>query len=212
MTGDRRKVGDASGDPGEGLLSRWSRRKAQVRHGSAPAADPLPLAESAAGPSAAAPAATPATSAVEATQPALPPPTLEDVAALGLDADYARFVAPGVDEGVKRAAMRKLFSDPRFNVMDGLDTYIDDYGKPDPIPASMLRRMVQSHALGLFDDEKDPAQAIPDGATAPSLPPSPSNDALAAPAPIDEDPALRLQQDDAADAAGARADRTGPGA
>ena len=30
--------------------------------------------------------------------------------------------------------MKKLFSDPHFNVMDGLDTYIDDYGKPDPIP------------------------------------------------------------------------------
>ena len=30
--------------------------------------------------------------------------------------------------------MKKLFSDPHFNVMDGLDTYIDDYGKPDPLP------------------------------------------------------------------------------
>ena len=40
--------------------------------------------------------------------------------------------------------MKKLFSDPHFNVMDGLDTYIDDYGKPDPIPLSMLRRMNQS--------------------------------------------------------------------
>ena len=105
---------------------------------------------------------------------------------------------PDVDEGVKRAAMKKLFADPHFNVMDGLDTYIDDYGKPDPIPASMLRQMVQSHALGLFDDEKDPAQAVPDGAPAPSLPPSPSTEALAAPAPTDEDPALRLQPDDAA--------------
>jgi hypothetical protein len=38
--------------------------------------------------------------------------------------------------------------------MDGLDTYIDDYGKPDPLPAGMLRQMVQSQLLGLFDDEK----------------------------------------------------------
>ena len=49
--------------------------------------------------------------------------------------------------------MKKLFSDPHFNVMDGLDTYIDDYGKPDPIPLSMLRRMNQAAVLGLFDDE-----------------------------------------------------------
>ena len=68
--------------------------------------------------------------------------------------------------------MKKLFSDPHFNVMDGLDTYIDDYGKPDPIPLSMLRRMNQSAVLGLFDDEVEcrgearraPAQASPDGA------------------------------------------------
>ena len=67
--------------------------------------------------------------------------------------------------------MKKLFSDPHFNVMDGLDTYIDDYGKPDPIPLSMLRRMNQAAVLGLFDDEDDaaakappPAEASPDGA------------------------------------------------
>ena len=54
--------------------------------------------------------------------------------------------------------MKKLFSDPHFNVMDGLDTYIDDYGKPDPIPASMLRQMVQSQALGLFADEEKTAR------------------------------------------------------
>jgi hypothetical protein len=40
--------------------------------------------------------------------------------------------------------MKKLFSDPHFNVMDGLDSYIADYGKPDPIPLSMLRLMNQS--------------------------------------------------------------------
>ena len=52
------------------------------------------------------------------------------------------------------AALKKLFSDPHFNVMDGLDTYIDDYGKPDPLPPVMLRRMAQSTFLGLFDDEQ----------------------------------------------------------
>jgi hypothetical protein len=172
----------------------------------------LPVTEAADAAAATDPAAAttaPAAPAV-AAPPALPLPTLDDVAALGPDADFARFVMPGMDEGVKHAAMKKLFADPRFNVMDGLDTYIDDYGIPDPIPASMLRRMVQSHALGLFDDEKDPAAGTPDGASAPSLPTSTPTDALAAPAPTDEDPALRLQQDDAADAAGARADRPDP--
>ena len=47
-------------------------------------------------------------------------------------ASCARDVAPDV----KNAAMKKLFADPHFNVMDGMDTYIDDYSKPDPIPPS----------------------------------------------------------------------------
>jgi hypothetical protein len=134
------------------------------------------------------------------------------------DADFTPFLQPTVDESVKRAALKKLFTDPHFNVMDGLDTYIDDYSKPDPIPESMLRQMTQSQVLGLFDheDEKkdqkdaDSAQtrpeASPDGEAAQELTPSvPVNEAV----PVDEDPDLRLQQDDAAGPGGAR---EGPGA
>ncbi|WP_309246525.1 DUF3306 domain-containing protein [Ramlibacter montanisoli] len=63
-----------------------------------------------------------------------PLPTLADTESLTKDSDFTRFVQPGVSPEVKNAAMKKLFADPHFNVMDGLDTYIDDYGKPDPIP------------------------------------------------------------------------------
>jgi hypothetical protein len=57
---------------------------------------------------------------------------------------------PDVDPAVQQAAMKKMFSDPHFNVMDGLDIYIDDYSKPDPIPLEMLKRMVQSDMLNIF--------------------------------------------------------------
>jgi hypothetical protein len=43
-----------------------------------------------------------------------------------------------------------MFTDPHFNIMDGLDIYIDDYSKPDPLPPGMLERMVQSDMLNLF--------------------------------------------------------------
>jgi len=123
---------------------------------------------------------------------------MADVAQLTRDSDFSRFVAPQVDESVKRAALKKLFSDPHFNVMDGLDTYIGDYGKPDPIPASMLRQMNQSKFLGLFDDEDEKkapqAEASPDGEVAPAV----SQSSTEAEVPADEDPDLRLQQDDAA--------------
>lgn len=77
-------------------------------------------------------------------------PTLEDVLKLTKDSDFSAYVKPGIDPEVQKAAMQKLFSDPRYNVMDGLDIYIDDYSKPDPIPLEMLKRMNQSKMLGLF--------------------------------------------------------------
>jgi hypothetical protein len=46
---------------------------------------------------------------------------------------------PDVDPAVQQAAMKKMFTDPHFNVMDGLDIYIDDYSKPDPLPPGMLK-------------------------------------------------------------------------
>jgi hypothetical protein len=53
-----------------------------------------------------------------------------------------------------------MFTDPHFNIMDGLDIYIDDYSKPDPLPPGMLERMVQSDMLNLF--KKSPDEPSPD--------------------------------------------------
>lgn len=79
----------------------------------------------------------------------LPPPTLEDVAQLTPESDFKRFVASGIDEDVRRSAMKKLFSDPHFNVMDGLDVYIEDYNSFEPIPEAMLAML--NHAKGLLN-------------------------------------------------------------
>lgn len=78
-----------------------------------------------------------------------PPPTLEDVARLTHDSDYSPFMVKGVDETVKRSAMKKLFSDPHFNVMDGLDVYIEDFTKFEPISPAMLASL--SHAKELLN-------------------------------------------------------------
>ena len=103
--------------------------------------------------------------------------------------------------------MKKLFADPHFNVMDRLDTYIDDYGKPDPIPPAMLRQLASAKFLKLFDDEdeegnkKAPAdrevvndptgQSVAQSSTVGSIPPA------VPPAEDHADPDLRLQQDHA---------------
>jgi hypothetical protein len=165
----------------EGFLGRWSRRKEALRRGVGELPEPAELpakveAKTVATPPETAPLAVPATdvpatpatarnepAATEAASPALP--TLDDVATLTPASDFRRFVAPEVEPAVKNAALKKLFTDPQFNVMDGLDTYIDDYNKPDPLPESMLRQMVQAQFLGLFRDEEKPAEAsaeVPD--------------------------------------------------
>lgn len=188
------------------FLSRWSRRKVLVREG-------VPVADVPPAPALPAPVAMPALAqpaAAESTSPPQPvetPLTLADVAELTTESDYTRFVAQGVKPEVKNAALKKLFTAPHFNVMDGLDTYVDDYSQPDPLPAGMLRQMVQSKLLGLFDDEdaaeqaKDRAaqQADPAPATAA---PAPTPEATATAAAPDEDLALQLQPDPAAGCAG----------
>ncbi|WP_425261159.1 DUF3306 domain-containing protein [Rubrivivax sp. RP6-9] len=200
----------------DGFLSRWSRRKVQVQRGLPPdavAPTPTPAAAAVASPAAQPLPQEPPPEAAPDAPPAPPPLTLDDVAALTPDADFSRFVAPQVDGEVRNAALKKLFQDPHYNVMDGLDTYIDDYGKPDPIPASMLREMVQSKMLGLFREEEEAAAAAEAAAVAaasppadpapdtPALPPAATPSSLPEPTP-DEDPALRLQPHDDAGRAG----------
>ena len=89
-----------------------------------------------------------------------PLPTLADAQALTPESDFKPFMARGVAAEVKNAAMKKLFTDPHYNVMDRLDTYIDDYSLPDPIPEAMLRQMVSAKFLNLFDEDEDKQDAL----------------------------------------------------
>ena len=123
-------------------LRRWSRRKLEASRATPqspvpPAAvvpaEPLPTPASTA--AVAGDAAAPAASA-------LPPPET-----LTFDSDFTAYMQPEVGETLKRKALRALFRDPRFNVMDGLDVYIDDYSIPDPISEEMVRGLVQSRHI-----------------------------------------------------------------
>jgi hypothetical protein len=191
-----------------GFLSRWSRRKVQARQGAALEEPPVPVDDPVVAAVPAAEAATAlSTQSVDATpaaaEPRPAPPTLADVQALTRESDFSSFVAPGVDGEVKNAALKKLFTDPRYNVMDGLDTYIDDYSKPDPLPASMLRQMAQAAFLGLVEAEPptDEAKAPAPTTTTAQAPKSAEVTAAesggATPEP-DENTDLRLQSHDAA--------------
>jgi hypothetical protein len=213
----------------DGFLGRWSRRKQDVRAGR-PLAEPVvaqEVAEPEAPPAAvrASQPAVPESQAgrpVQPAQPPAPPPTLDDAQALTPQSDFRRFVTADVDPQVRNAAVKKLFADPHFNVMDGLDIYIDDYSRPDPLPQTMLRRMASAQFLNLVEQEptapSDNAQASTAAGGARMLAtdsgpePSPPSQArpsattqTAEPQPTIEDHAdtdLRLQQDHAAGAPG----------
>ena len=151
----------------QGFLGRWARRKTEVLQGK-PLAEPevekpVPVASPVL--VQAAPAAPPA----EQPEKVL---SLDDVKRLTKDSDFTPFMARDVGPEVRNAAMKKLFTDPHYNVMDGLDIYISDYSIADPIPESMLRQMVGAKLLKIFDDEEDqvsqegaatqaPAEALP---------------------------------------------------
>ena len=208
----------------EGFFERWSRRKQQVKEGEAVPEEPVVPVKARAEPVPVVAEAAPAAEAahLHPNPPSegegeLPPaPTLTDAQALTPESDFKPFLAGNVAPEVKNAALRKLFADPHFNVMDGLDTYIDDYSVSTPVPESVLRQMASAKFMKLFDEQpdKDPENnASADVAESVSTDPVPSQpvatDAQPASQETDDHHAdLRLQQDDATRA---EDPRRGPG-
>ncbi len=144
-------------DAGSGFLGRWARRKNDALLGK-----PLPeVGTSAPLPVVAPPASTdhdelqkPELGHKPDQEPA-PVLSLDDVKLLTKDSDFKPFMAQNVGSDVRNAAMKKLFEDPHFNIMDGLDIYIDDYSISEPIPESMLRQMASAKFLNLFEEDED---------------------------------------------------------
>ena len=106
-------------DDEEGFLSRWSRLKNAERSGvgeeseqdiAAPAA--LSVDDG----------ATEETESAPLTDADMPP-----LESLSGNSDVSGFLSKGVSEGLRRAALRKLFHSPKFNVCDGLDDYCEDF-------------------------------------------------------------------------------------
>ena len=173
MDEDGKKFGN------EEFLSRWSRLKQQARD--EPPAEPQP--------------ASPA-------DPKAPPPELPPVDGLTIDSDFRGFLHPKVDENLRRTALKKLFSNPKFNVMDGLDIYIDDYSKPNPLPAAMLAQLRQAQKILEWATEtqeeteakRAAATADPPPVSLPDQAASPTADVGPPPAvAVDTPPVVELQ-------------------
>jgi len=132
-------------------LSRWSRRKLEAaRAQSAPAREAAPAPVAPQAPLQQSPQ--PAPRSAPDAAPALPP-----IESLTIESEFAPFFKPGIPEATKRAALKQLFRDPRFNIMDGLDVYIDDYTQPDPIPPEMMKQLL--HTRHIFNPPKTEVNA-----------------------------------------------------
>jgi hypothetical protein len=109
---------DQARRPGESFLAHRARLKSQRQREPEPAPVSQAIEEAPAGQSAAVaePDAQPLTDAD------MPP--LESLTA---ESDFTQFLAEGVSDALRRAALRKLFHLPEFNILDGMNDYDEDY-------------------------------------------------------------------------------------
>ncbi len=157
-----RTVDDKRADPaerGEGFLARWSRRKsvASAREQAAHE-EPQPDAHSTADTQS---GTVTAAASDEKTDADMPP-----IGSLDEKSDYTVFMSPKVSEHLRRAALRKLFHMPAFNITDGLDDYDEDFRKVkllgDVITADMRHQMERKQE----EARRKLAEAQPGEATA----------------------------------------------
>lgn len=138
----------------ENFLSRWSKRKLEVR-AQEKLAEEAPAAQDKAPVSAVnvesenrAHELVKADSQVQPVpDPELPLPTEADLLAVRQGGDIKAFMVDKVSAELKNKAFKALFSRPEFNVMDGLDIYIDDYNKFTPLSKEDIGKMTLSKQL-----------------------------------------------------------------
>jgi hypothetical protein len=116
----------------EAFLDRWSRLK---REQPKPEEKPAPVA------------------ATEEKPAPLPP-----VEQLKPDSDFTPFMDPKVDPGVRRDALKKLFTDAHFKTIDPFEPYSIDLTGEDPIPDEMLKALNHAKRL-VFDEPEKVAEA-----------------------------------------------------
>jgi hypothetical protein len=136
---------------GQGLLARWSQRKLEGETGAAtPSEAPEPAEVASVG--------TPESLEAALTDADMPP-----LESLGEDSDYRGFLSPKVSEALRKAALRKLFRQSRFNAVDGLDDYAEDYTSFEPLGDLVtheMRRMLERARKALEEGgEAEPAAA-----------------------------------------------------
>lgn len=83
-----------------------------------------------------------------------PAPALPPVEKLTPESDFSGFMHPKVEDALRRVALKKLFSDPHFNVPDPFEAYSGDWTGGEPISEEMLATLNQARTLLFPEKEK----------------------------------------------------------
>ncbi len=148
----RRPRPKGSTEDNDAFLRRWSQRKAAAAKGELNESDKVE-----------APPRQPV------AEPAPPPPPKTDadmppVESIDESSDVSAFFSSGVSEQLRQIALRKLFHLPKFNVVDGLDDYADDFtdfaALGDVITADMRHRLELEEKRVLAGEENAAASDV----------------------------------------------------
>jgi len=145
-TADHDQSVTESGD-GEPFLNRWARRKSVARTGgdADTAADESPMEGQ---------EITDAAAAGEDSQaPELTDEDMPILDSIDENTDMSGFFSPKVTRAVKKAALRKFFHSPVFNIVDGLDDYDDDFRNFEA-----LGDIITSDMRGMMEREAERAR------------------------------------------------------
>ena len=87
----------------------------------------------------------------EEESPAKPLPPVDK---LTPESDFSPFMNPKVEDALRRVALKKLFSDPHFNLPDPYEAYSGDWTGGEPISEEMLATLNQARRLLFTEKEK----------------------------------------------------------
>jgi hypothetical protein len=83
-----------------------------------------------------------------------PTPSLPPVEKLTAESDFTGFMHPRVEQALRRVALKKLFSDPHFNIPDPFEPYSGNFNVEDPISPELLATLKQADQL-VFGEKQE---------------------------------------------------------
>ena len=87
-----------------------------------------------------------------------PVPPLPPIESLTPESNFSGFMAGSVQDSLRRAALKKLFTDPHFNGPDLFEPFSGDWTAGETIPQEMLATLNQARTV-LFREEEEAAAA-----------------------------------------------------